>query len=57
MNTGKGNFMMNKTNTSSGLNVRSAEFQRPMSSNDRININSKEFMPSNKPLAISPNQI
>jgi hypothetical protein len=28
-----------------------------MSSNDRININSKEFMPSNKPLAISHNQI
>lgn len=41
----------------SGLNVRSAEFQRPMSSNERININSKEFMPSNKPLAISPDQV
>ena len=44
-------------NTSSGLNVRSAEFQRPTSSNERININSKEFMPSNKPLAISPDQV
>lgn len=39
------------------MNVKSAEFQRPMSSNERININSKEFMPSNKPLAISPNQV
>jgi hypothetical protein len=28
-----------------------------MSSNERININSKEFMPSNKPLTISPNQV
>jgi hypothetical protein len=37
--------------------VRSAEFQRPLSSNDRININSKEFMPSNKPLTITPAQI